>query len=180
MCGYSRPIPVIGVALMASILWPATAQASSQGSLDGASTGSVVITASVPVRAQIAGLSDIAVSDQNPAGPAAATQSICLSSNTPSRNYTVTASGGGLAGDFVLSNGAVAVPYFVEWGVQSTLSPVSSGISSAQLQSPPAGQTCSSEAGSALLSVGIERESLRTMVSGEPYVGSLTVMLSPQ
>lgn len=91
------------------------AQAASQGSLGTTSTGSISIGASVPNRVQLTGLTDVSFLNQDPATPAAKAQNVCVWSNTSTRGYNVTATGSGTGTAFTLANGALTVPYSVEW-----------------------------------------------------------------
>ena len=95
------------------------ASAATQGTLGSTSTGSVSINASVPNRIQLTGLTDVSFLNQDPAVAAASTQNVCVWSNTSTKGYFVTATGSGTASAFTLANGALTVPYSVEWAGSS-------------------------------------------------------------
>ena len=91
------------------------AMSATDGALGATSTGTVSISASVPTRARITGLSDVAFTNQDPGTPAASAQDVCVWSNTATKAYTITATGSGTASAFTLTNGSGTVPYSVEW-----------------------------------------------------------------
>src|SRR5688572_470390 len=109
-----RRIVLLG-AVLASCFGSGQAIAASQGTLGATSTGSVVITASVPNRARITGLADVTFANQDPGTLASDAQDVCVWSNTATKEYTITASGSGAASAFTLTNGSTTVPYTVEW-----------------------------------------------------------------
>lgn len=160
------------------------AVAATQGSLGATSTGSVAITASVPSRARITGLTDVDFTGQDPATAASSSQSVCVWSNTATKAYTVTASGSGASSAFTLSNGATTVPYSVQWAStsgQTSGTVLATGTASASLTSAATNQTCASgPAASASLIVGITTANLSTMAAGSSYTGSLTLLITPQ
>jgi hypothetical protein len=176
-----------GLALgaMAAMALPSTeAMAASQGSLGATSTGSVSISASVPNRARITGLSDVAFTNQDPAVAASNAQNVCVWSNTATKAYTITATGSGTASAFTLTNGTTTVPYSVEWASstgQTSGTALSTGTASASLTSTATNQTCASgPTASASLIVGITTANLGTMSSGSSYTGTLTLLVTPQ
>lgn len=176
-----------GLALgaMAAMALPSTeAMAASQGSLGATSTGSVGITASVPNRARITGLGDVAFTNQDPAVAASNAQNVCVWSNTATKAYTITATGSGASSAFTLSNGTTTVPYSVEWASssgQTSGTALATGTASASLTSAATSQTCASgPTASASLIVGITTANLGTMSSGSSYTGTLTLLVTPQ
>jgi hypothetical protein len=86
------------------------ALAASQGTLGSTSTGSLSISASVPNRIQLTGLTDVAFTNQDPSTAASNAQNLCVWANTSTKGYNVTATGSGSGGAFTLDNGAVTVP----------------------------------------------------------------------
>ena len=158
--------------------------AATQGTLGATSTGSVSITASVPNRARISGLSDVAFTNQDPAIAASNAQNVCVWSNTATKAYTVTATGSGSANAFTLSNGSTTVPYSVAWSSsinQTSGTVLVSGTASASLVSTATNQTCASgPTSSASLIVGISSADLSTMSAGSNYLGTLTLLITPQ
>ena len=172
-----------GVALLSGL--PAgQATAATDGSLGATSTGTVAISASVPTRTRITGLSDVAFSNQDPGSPAASAQDVCVWSNTTTKAYTITATGSGTASAFTLTNGSGTVPYSVEWsdtsGATSGTALVA-GTASAAQASAATNQICASgPAASASLVVKMATADLGTMTGGSNYTGTLTLLVTPQ
>ena len=160
------------------------ASAATQGSLGGTSTGSISISASVPNRARITGLSDVAFTNQDPGTAASDAQDVCVWSNTATGAYTITATGSGTGSAFTLTNGSATVPYAVEWAAtsgQTTGNALTAGTASAALTSAATHQTCTSgPAASASLIVNIGTADLGTMTAGSSYTGTLTLLVTPQ
>ena len=160
------------------------AMSATDGALGATSTGTVSISASVPTRARITGLSDVAFTNQDPGTPAASAQDVCVWSNTATKAYTVTASGNGTANAFTLSNGSSTVPYSVAWASsinQTSGTALATGTASASLTSTATNQTCASgPVASASLIVGISTTDLGTMSAGSNYLGTLTLLITPQ
>jgi len=158
--------------------------AASQGSLGATSSGSITITASVPNRARITGLSDVSFLNQDPATPASSAEDVCVWSNTATKGYTITATGSGAANAFTLSNGSGIVPYSVEWAGtsgQTSGSALTAGTASSSLTSTAVNPTCSSApAASASLIVKMATADLGTMNAGSSYTGTLTLLVTPQ
>lgn len=169
---------------VAASLVATPAFAATQGTLGATSTGSLTITASVPSRARITGLSDVAFTNQDPATAASDAQNVCVWSNTATKAYTVTASGSGTANAFTLTNGSSTVPYSVAWASsinQTSGSALTSGTASASLTSSATHQTCASgPTASASLIVGIATTDLGNMSAGSNYTGTLTLLVAPQ
>ncbi len=172
------------VGCIAAILVHGSALAATQGSLGSTSTGSVAIGASVPNRVQISGLADVSFANQDPATAAASAQSVCVWSNTSTRGYNVTASGSGAASAFTLANGALTVPYSIEWAgsagqVSGTALAVGSPLTG--LTSTATNASCSSgPSSSASLIVRISTTSLQTMQAATNYTGTLTLVVAPE
>ena len=179
----SIKLAIAGLA-MASAFTASPAFASTQGTLGATSTGTVAITASVPNRARITGLSDVAFTNQDPNTAASNAQNVCVWSNTATKAYTITASGSGTASAFTLSNGTTTVPYSVEWASssgQTSGTALTAGAASASLTSAATSQTCSTApTTSASLVVGISTANLGTMSAGSSYTGTLTLLVTPQ
>lgn len=175
----------LGSTLATAMLGLATpGLAATQGNLGATSTGTVGISASVPSRARITNLSDVAFTNQDPTMAATNAQNVCVWSNTTTRAYTVTATGSGTASAFTLSNGSATVPYSVEWAStsgQTSGTVLSTGTASASLTSAATNQTCASgPAASASLIVGISTANLGMMEAGSSYTGTLTLLITPQ
>jgi hypothetical protein len=86
---------------------PSPVLAATQGSLGATSTGTISISASVPARARLSGLVDVAFTNVDPSTAASSAQSVCAWSNTATRGYKITASGSGAANAFTLANGSL-------------------------------------------------------------------------
>lgn len=179
----SKRIVLLG-ATLAFALTSGEAFAATQGSLGATSTGSVSISASVPNRARITGLSDVAFTNQDPATAASNAQNVCVWSNTATKAYTLTASGSGTASAFTLSNGSGTVPYAVEWASstgQTSGTGMTTGTASASLTSTATNQTCASgPTASASLIVKMSTTDLGSMSAGSSYTGTLTLLITPQ
>jgi hypothetical protein len=178
-----KRLALVGAAL-ATALTSSPAFAASQGTLGATSTGTVNITASVPSRARITGLTDVDFSNQDPGTAASSAQDVCVWSNTATKGYTVTATGSGAASAFTLTDGSATVPYTVEWAAtsgQTTGTAVTTGTATATLTSSAVNQTCSSAPTStSSLIVRISTASLGTMDAGNSYTGTLTLVVTPQ
>ena len=161
-----------------------TAHAATQGTLGATSTGTVGISASVPNRARITGLGDVAFTNQDPNTAATSSQNVCVWSNTATKGYTVTATGNGTANAFTLANSALTVPYSVQWAAstgQATGTALTAGTPSAGLISTATQQTCSSgPTASASLITNISTTDLGTMQAQTSYTGTLTLVVTPQ
>ena len=163
----------------------ASADAATQGSLGATSTGTVTITATVPNRAQITGLSDISFTNADPTTTATSAQSNCVWSNTATKGYSITASGSGTAGAFTLTSGALApVPYSVQWAAtsgQTSGSALATGTALTGLTSTATRPTCNAgPATSSSLVVSIAATDLQDMVASASYTGTLTLLVTPQ
>ncbi len=173
----------LGLLLMASGVWVSPVVAATDGSLGATSTGSISITASVPNRARISGLSDVVFASQDPATAASDAQSVCVWSNTATKAYTVTASGDGSGSAFTLASGGSSVPYQVQWAGTSgatTGTVLTAGSASASFAStPPTRIARLGPSASASLIVGIDPADLSTMSAGANYAGTLTLLVTP-
>jgi hypothetical protein len=162
----------------------ALAATPTQRTLGATSTGVITITASVPNRARITGLTDVSFLNQDPGSAASSAQDVCVWSNTATKAYTLTATGNGASSAFTLSNGTTTVPYSVEWAAtsgQSSGTALTAGTATAPLTSGAVNQTCSSApAASATLLVKMSTADLGTMTAGSNYTGTLTLVVTPQ
>ncbi|HSQ95864.1 MAG TPA: hypothetical protein VLM18_07230 [Croceibacterium sp.] len=178
-----RPVVALGVALFVA-LNGAQAWGATQGSLGATSQGSIAISASVPSRARITGLTDVSFANQDPSTAASSAQNVCVWSNTATNGYTITATGSGTSSAFTLTNGAGIVPYSVEWAAtsgQTSGSALVAGTASSSLTSGAVNQTCSSAPlASASLIVKMSTTDLSTMIAGSSYTGTLTLLVTPQ
>lgn len=105
-----------GLVLGCVLALPAPAIAApTQGTAGATSTGSVGISATIPGRVQISGLSDIAFGTVDPSTAASSAENLCVWSNTSGKGYTVTALGSGTSNAFTLTDGTNNLAYSVEW-----------------------------------------------------------------
>ena len=171
-------------ACIAATLVAQPALAATQGSLGATSTGSVAINASVPNRVQLTGLTDVSFANQDPATAAANAQKVCVWSTTSTKGYNVTATGSGTANAFTLANGALTVPYTVEWAGstgQTSGTALASGTALTGLTSLATNAQCASgPSKSASLIVRISSANLQTMQAATSYTGTLTLVVAPE
>jgi len=162
---------------------PNAAMAATQGTLGSTSTGSVSISATVPGRVQISGLTDIAFGTVDPTSAASQAENVCVWSNTSGRGYQVTATGSGASNAFTLTDGTNTLPYSVEWAGssgQSSGTALSTGTALGSLSSTAINPTCSAgPAASASLVVKMTAASLQAAVASS-YTGTLTLVVAPQ
>ena len=172
------------VVALAALTVTGPAQASTQGSLGSTSTGSVSISASVPNRVRISGLSDVAFTNADPSVDAANAQSVCVWSNTSTKGYSVTATGSGAGSAFTLANASLTVPYSVEWSGssgQTSGTALASGTTLTGLTSTATNANCASgPAASASLIVRIGSSDLQGMQASTSYTGTLTLLVAPE
>ena len=173
-----------GVAAVAALGAAGSASASTQGSLGTTSTGSVSISASVPSRVRISGLSDVAFTDVDPSVDASNAQNVCVWSNTGTRGYRLTATGSGAGNAFTLANASLTVPYTVEWSGSSGQTggtALTAGSALTGLTSTATNSNCASgPAASASLIVKVGSASLQTMDAATSYTGTLTLLVAPE
>ena len=167
-----------------ALLAQGNASAATQGSLGSTSTGSISIGASVPNRVQLTGLTDVSFVNQDPASAATNAQNVCVWSNTSTRGYNVTATGSGAGSAFTLANGALTVPYSVQWSGssgQASGTALATGAPLSGLTSTARNATCSAGPGStASLIVNISASSLQGMLAATTYTGTLTLVVAPE
>jgi hypothetical protein len=166
-----------------SIALPGTAFAATQGTIGATSQGSVSISATIPARAQISGLTDVAFGTVDPSAAASQSENVCVWSNTSGKGYQVTATGSGAGNAFTLTDGTTTLPYSVEWAGssgQSSGTALATGTALAGLSSTAANPTCSSgPASTASLIVKMTAASLQAAVASS-YNGTLTLVVAPQ
>lgn len=166
-----------------ALLVPSVASAANQGTLGASSTGSVDISATVPGRVQISGLSDVAFGTVDPTVPASSAQDVCVWSNTSGRGYNITATGSGASSAFALTDGTNTLPYSVEWAAssgQSSGSALTAGTTLGGLSSAATNPSCSAgPASSASLVVKMSTADLQAAVASS-YTGTLTLVVAPQ
>jgi hypothetical protein len=173
----------LAVAFSGGVAIAEPGHAATQGNLGASSTATVAISASVPARARITGLADIAMLNLNPTTTATRARNVCVWSNTASRRYRITASGSGASNAFALANGTLSVPYAVQWNARAgrtTGTTLNAGVASAVLTSLATHQSCASgPTASASLIVQITAANLGTMQAATVYAGTLTLIVAP-
>ena len=174
----------LGAATLMTVAAMGPARASTQGSLGSTSTGSVSISASIPSRVRISGLSDVAFTTADPTIDAANAQNVCVWSNTGTKGYQLTATGSGSSNAFTLANASLTVPYTVEWSGtsgQTSGTALSAGSSLTGLTSAATNSNCASgPSASASLIVKIGATDLQTMDASTSYTGTLTLLVAPE
>jgi len=162
---------------------PGAAFAATQGTAGATSTGSVGISATVPGRVQISGLTDIAFGTVDPASAASKTEDLCVWSNTTGRTYQVTATGSGGSNAFTLTDGSNLLPYAVEWAnsaAQTSGTALTAGTALTGQTSTATSPTCSAGASAtASLIVRMTAANLQAAVAST-YNGTLTLVVAPQ
>lgn len=170
-------------AILAGVV-DSSALAATQGTLGSTSTGSLSISASVPNRIQLTGLTDVAFTNQDPSTAASNAQNVCVWANTSTKGYNVTATGSGTSGAFTVANGAATVPYSVEWSASSGAasgSGLAAGTAFTGLVSTATNPTCSAgPASSASLIVKLSATNLQSMQAATSYTGTLTLVVAPE
>jgi hypothetical protein len=169
----------------AMLLTHGVAMAATQGTLGATSTGSITITASVPNRTQITGLTDINFTNADPSTAATSSQNDCVWSNTATKGYSIKATGSGTSGAFTLASGALTpVPYSVQWSQssgQTSGTSLTAGTALAGQVSTATTPTCSSgPSTTSSLVVSIGSTDLQNMVAATSYTGTLTLLVTPQ
>lgn len=162
---------------------PGSAIGATQGSVGATSTGSVSISATIPGRVQISGLSDVVFGTVDPSTAASNAQNVCVWSNTSGKGYTVTATGSGASNAFTLTDGSKTLAYDVEWADssgQSAGTALTSGSALGGQVSTATNPTCSAgPASTASLIVNMTAASIQAAVAGS-YTGTLTLVVAPQ
>jgi len=171
------------VLLGCALTCPGASLAASQGSIGATSTGSISISATVPGRVEISGLSDVAFGTVDPGAAATSAENLCVWSNTSGRTYQVTATGSGAANAFALTDGANTLAYDVQWADstgQSSGTALTSGTPLGAQASTATNPTCSAgPATTASLIVNMTAANLQSAVAGA-YTGTLTLVVAPQ
>lgn len=169
-------------ALSAGAMLAVPAAAATQGSIGATSTGSVLITATVPNRALITSLADVTFTNADPSVAATSSQGPCVWSNTSTRNYTITASGSGTAGAFTIASGSSVIPYSIGWANSAnatSLTALTAGAASSAIASNATNISCGGT-GNSTLKVTIGATDLQNMVATNSYTGTLTLVVTPQ
>lgn len=172
------------VALLVPLLLASAGNAAGQGAVRAASTGSVVIHASVRAHARMTSPQDLELPDGDAARPPRNARDLCLSSNSLTRSFTISASGHGTDGAFELSDGHRTIGYDVEWSLPDApelkggrfvgSAPVSLGAADSRTG-------CQAGGGAVRLSAALDRTHSGTSgTSGKPFTGVLTLTIAPE
>lgn len=175
--------------MLMALLFTTPVLAATQGTLGATSTGTVNISITKSVQAQISDLSDMTLSNWS-VGDSAVTlfSNACIYSSTGS--YKVTATGSGSGNAFTVASGANTVPYTVTWNAGGTGNLANTGTSlTTNVQSTnftnanTTSATCSGGGSSndtARVVVNITQANMNSAVSSStPYTGTLTMLISP-
>jgi hypothetical protein len=176
-------------AFLLTLLSAFPAFAATQGTLGSTSTGTVNLSITKSVQAQISDLSDMTLANWS-VGDGAVTlfSNACIYSSTGS--YKVTATGSGLANAFTISSGLNTIPYTVTWnaGGQGNLANTGTSLTS-NIQSTnfananTTNATCSGGGAgndTARVVVGITQANMNSAASSStPYTGTLTMLITP-
>lgn len=176
----------------ASKSWPAPlfalllasgAEAASQGSVGGTSSGSVNITASVQARAEMSGSEDIEFEVTGSTDQLRISRDMCVFSNSVGGSYTISAEGSGLETALELSNGDQAVGYSGEWSPLADWASAGAHPGGSIVLNLTAAKTeseCGARAGLARLVLVVDQVRLQPAQSGASNVGILNLTVSPQ
>lgn len=137
---------------------------------------------------RISGLSDASFGTiTNFAVDAVRSQSVCLHSKSPpANNYSITATGSGTGGAFLLSSGSDTLPYEVQWSDLANQSAGTQLVANRPLtgQHSPSGpgspDDCSSGPATTASLVVILRSSALNMATSGTYAGTLTLLVAPE
>lgn len=134
-------------------------------------------------KARVSGLSDIAFGDISNAGTdRRASQSICAFAQSSQNSYSVSATGTGPSGAFLLSSSSSTMAYEVEWAGsanQQTGDALRPGVAISGFRSSASQQTCNSGPSSSASLIVIVRASEAGSARAGTYSGNLTVMIAP-
>jgi hypothetical protein len=156
-----------------------------QGSLGATSQGSVLVTATVPARVQITGLTDLNFGTLDPTTAASSSENVCVWSNTSTKGYNVTATGdgGGTGNTFKLASGANKLDYTVEWaGTSGAVSgqALTTNVAKTGFTSNATAPNCSAST-SATMFVKFSTAQMQAAVgSATAYTGTLTLVVAPE
>ena len=150
-----------------------------QGNLGATSQGSLLVTATVPARVQLTGLSDLGFGTLDPTSAASNSENVCVRSNTSTKGYNVTATGdgGGSGNTFKLASGTNKLDYSVEWAGTSGAASgqaLTTNVPKTGFTSNAANPACSSST-SATLFVKFSTTQMQAAIgSATAYTGTLT------
>lgn len=165
------------------------AHAATQGSLAATSQGSLNISVTKSVQAEISDLSDVTLANWSLGdGNVTLFSNVCIYSSTG--NYKITANGSGLAGIFTIASGLNLIPYSVTWNAGGVGNLASTGTSlTANIQSTGfttatktsvncSGGTAAND--TARVVIGIASSDMTSAASSSTaYTGTLTMLVTP-
>jgi hypothetical protein len=159
----------------------APAMAATQGSLSSsASTGTVLITATVNQLVRISALDDIPLGAYSGTAGLSGSDQLCVYSNTG--GYTISAHGSGAGSDFLLvgNSGTATVPYTVQW---ADAAPAETGnslsVNTAVSQSVSGVNPTCGGGNNATVIISVSGEALAT-APADSYSGTLTLTVAPE
>jgi len=156
-------------AALAAGLATCGAEAQSTGPTARASIG---ISVSVAPRTAMSGIQDRTFG----AGDTRSTDDVCLWMNTSTKGYSVTASGSGDEGAFMMGAGAARRTYRISWsegdGDAIALTP---GAGSPYLRSGAAGPACGAGGANAHMRIGMSAAAPKS----PPATGSVSILIAP-
>jgi len=180
----------IFTALIGAINFPLASYAASQGTLGATSTGTVNISVTKTVEAQITDIQDMTLPSWSLGdGDVTLYSNVCVYSSTGS--YKVTATGSGSGNAFSIASGSNTIPYTVTWnnaGAGGGLSNSGTGLTST-VQSTNFGNAATTTADcngggptndTARIILSISNADLTAaMSSSTAYTGTLTMLITP-
>lgn len=155
------------------------AEAARQGSLGPTSAGTISISASIAPHARITAPEDIAFDGTGKAANRLA-QNLCLTSNSLTRSFVVSAIGSGDAGALELFDGHQTVGYTVEWASREDAIPGESGATKRELRAAASKTECDTGRGSTALVVAVDPAHFDEVHTGAPFTGTLTLIVAPE
>jgi len=173
----------ISAITLAAILSSVTplAYGASDGSLGATSTGTSVISVTVPNLIKISGMADIAFGTYSGTGDLNGNEDVCVYTNKASGTYRVTGSGTGGGGAFTLQSGGNNLAYNVYFndvaGTTGEAALTAGSALNSQSGASTSSQTCGGS-NNANFHVEILSTNLLAVPSGA-YSGTLTLVVEP-
>lgn len=136
---------------------------------------------------RISGLSDVAFGTiTNFAADSVQSQSLCVySKSPPANNYSITASGSGAGGAFLLASGSSTLPYELQWSATGGQSAGSQLLANQPLTAQHSGAStsvddCSKGPATTASLIVILRSAAVSAASSGTYSGTLTLLVAPE
>lgn len=157
------------------------AYAASDGTLGATSTGTSLISVTVPNLIKVTGFADLALGAWSGSGAMDGNDNICVYTNKASGTYRVTATGSGASNAFTITDGSNLIAYTAAFNDVSGTSgeqPLTSGTAlTGQTGANTASQTCGGSNNSNF-HVTIAEAALLAAPAGA-YSGTLTILVEP-